>query len=541
MKTIINDDSMFEYFNKIADNSGFIWEKILGDKFCSKSYGIQFNLSAFNINEKYNNLRIIFDEKDTQEQLCLIDNTLKIFSKYFNIEGLDRMLASNYTGIETDIFFEYNPKDGTPRKTRDHYKHQFRNAYLGSVLLLDYGFLDLIENSIRDMSGTFSEYIINSCSINGDGSYKEIIYKTYFLAALFHDIGYPLEFFMRKSEQIHNYSPFLKIVTPNIKTSYIEIKALLADSILFRFIDNENLKQMYEKNDHGALSAMSFLLNFYYSGSIYSLNTTDRCIIELAAVAIYKHTSNFTNGRMVFSDDPVSFLLRLCDDLQEWQRFSLLINENHNYLKCEKCYKIIRNDKDGHGDNKLYECSCGKQFEKITQIQNRKVNYINICDEIEISLDNDKKNININIKYDYYKQLELMLNDYTAVSYREKDLEKIKIMLMFQKYIPNINIEYFLSNNPIEILTKIIEDFKNAGLKVDDIIDTFDNKKLKNEANIFYKKYKTLKGEADNRFGNKIELNETKYCNSAYGFILENIGVIYEILSKFQFLLKQLN
>lgn len=527
MDTLINDDLMFQFYDQMVVDSDNRWSKLLSKNIHS-SYYINFNLSAFNINEKYKSLRVIFDEKDTQQQLFLIDNTLKIFAKYFNIEGLDRMLATNYSGFETEIFLEYNSKDGTPKRTRDHYKHQFRNAYLGSILLLDYGFLDLISLSVNEKVGTFSEYILSSASIKKE-NIKEVIFKSYFLAALFHDIGYPLEYFMRKAEQVYNYSPFFKIVNPNIKTNFIEIRALLADSVLFRFVENDDLRQKYDKNDHGALSAISFLLNFYYSGSIFSLESKERSIIELAAVAIYKHTMKYKDERMVFSDDPISFLLRLCDDLQEWQRFSLIINDSHNYLRCEECYKIIKCEYDELDNNKVYKCDCGKQFNKITQIQNKKVNYINICDELLISSKKSNKNIDITIKYDYYKQLELLLNDYSAVSYRDKDIQKIKDMLTFQKYIPNININYFLSNNPIELIKKLVDDLKSKGKNVDDIIDETSNPKLKAELKKFYSELKKLLKDPVCKFGSKIELNETKFYRVACDYVLENMGAIYEI------------
>jgi hypothetical protein len=55
----------------------------------------------------------------------------------------------------------------------------------------------------------------------------------------------------------------------------------------------------------------------------------------MSAVAIYKHTDKFTDAnRMVFGLDPISYLLRICDDMQEWQRFMVLIEDTHNYLMC---------------------------------------------------------------------------------------------------------------------------------------------------------------------------------------------------------------
>ena len=171
---------------------------------------------------------------------------------------------------------------------------------------------------------------------------KEIVYKTYFVAALFHDIGYPLSYYFRVSDEIQQFTPFFRIISSGIKTEFSEIKALLNNSLLFRTINTTEIKKKYENNDHGCLSAISFLLNFYFSGSIYSIGRgrKNRCIVEMAAVAIFKHTDKCVDGKgMLFSQDAISYLLRICDDMQEWQRFMVLIEDTHNYLMCPDCGK----------------------------------------------------------------------------------------------------------------------------------------------------------------------------------------------------------
>ena len=59
-------------------------------------------------------------------------------------------------------------------------------------------------------------------------------------------------------------------------------------------------------------------MHFYYGGRIYSMSGEKRCLIEMSALAIYHHTDRFSEAeRMVYLQDPISYMVRLCDDLQE--------------------------------------------------------------------------------------------------------------------------------------------------------------------------------------------------------------------------------
>ncbi len=303
---------------------------------------------------------------------------------------MEHLLVNNYAAIENGIFLEHSSQ-GNPKRIREHYKHQFRNAYLGLLLLNDFHLDDCIADCILDKKNEYAYFMLEAISAQDKAEesvsaeerrkhLKEIIYKSFLVGALFHDIGYPLEYYFRTADEIHQFAPFFKIVNPAVKTEFAEIKALLNDSWLFMTVAHSEIRKKYEKNDHGCLSAISFLMNFYFSGSIYSMDTRKQCIVEMAAVAIYKHTNRYhNNNRMLFAQDPLSFFLKMCDDLQEWQRFLVCIENTHNYLQCAACGKIVR-----PAENGIYACSCGRQFQKITQMENRKVNYIDICSGIRL-------------------------------------------------------------------------------------------------------------------------------------------------------------
>ncbi len=300
-------------------------------------------------------------------------------------------------------------------------------------------------------------------------------------------------------------------------------KALLNNSWLFQTVAHEEIRKKYERNDHGCLSAISFLMNFYFSGSIYSLDGRKQCIVEMAAVAIYKHTNDYNNNnRMLFNQDPLSYFLRMCDDLQEWQRFLVCIEEKHNYLQCVECGKIIRPT---GKDDSIYECKCGKQFQKITQMENKKMNYIDICSGMRLK--GDEQKLHIYLQYDCYRLLELLLSDYEAVIYRDKGLRDVENMLQFQNYLPDMELHYFLSNNPAEIIEEMQKQSKKTtndrlkwinsqknGVELKKFIDIYNNK-LENQ-----------------EFGGKIENNTAKYAGAAREFTEQYLGEIYS-LSRF--------
>lgn len=453
MERNLNDEKMYEFFQRDA--------KDILNEFCVQSERDRefflYRIAKDGISKIYKSLQVIYNKEEAVEEVCLIENIYEILVRYVGIKGMEHLLVNNYAAIENGIFLEHSA-DGSPKRIREHYKHQFRNAYLGLMLLKDFHFDDCIASCILDKKNEYAYSVLASVpESNRKHELKEVIYKSFFVSALFHDIGYPLAYYFRTAGEIHQFAPFFKIVNPAVKTVFAEIKALLNNSWLFETVSHDEIRDKYEKNDHGCLSAISFLMNFYFSGSIYSLDAKKKCIVEMAAVAIYKHTDRFhKNDRMLFSQDPLSYFLRMCDDLQEWQRFLVCMEEKHNYLQCMKCGKIIRPAEDGSME---YQCSCGKQFRKITQMENKKVNYIDICNGMRLKGDEHK--LDIYLDYDCYRLLELLLSDYEAVVYRDRGLKEIENMLQCQNYLPDMQLHYFLSNNPAEI----IEEMKRRSVK----------------------------------------------------------------------------
>lgn len=536
----INDKEMFEYFENLIYGNGSKINK------WKKSVRVEpYGLTDFDVHSIRGAKNLFYKQEDTKAQLCLLETMQKFLHEYIDIEGLEELLINNYGAIENSIFLEHD-RWGNPTHIREHAKHQIKNAYLGSALLLDYGFVEDMAHNIYDGTSTVAGYLVNQAEQVLEDEFiekndkkmlqdekakpkwrndvleklQEWCYEVFMISSLLHDIGYPLEFYLRSAQELADYPPYLKILSPIMKADYSEIKAHLLTSQLFKLVDNREIKEKYEKNNHGVLSAISLLMHFYYGGRIFSLNREQRCIIEMSAIAIYRHTDRYENGfRMVYRKDPISYMVRLCDDLQEWDRFKLIISDKHNYLRCNECWKLLL---ESQGE---YSCStCNSQYQKVTQITNRKVNYISLCDELDLQKQNDK--ILITVDFSIIKQLEILMDDYTAVLRRAKDMEAVQEFVKNQQLKPAIDVSFFLSNNPIMLIQHMIEESGLDDGKVLKLINKQTKTRKENLSN-FFEDYKRKR--KNNPFGERLEKNELKYADEVAAYVKQYYGEIYSL------------
>lgn len=442
---IIKDENMYEYFDTLI----FDKEKSkLKPEWQRQDHAQGYGFTERNVAALLGSKKLLYDREDAEKQVCLLETLEKFLHEFVGIGGLEELFINNYGEIENNIFLEHDSL-GQSRNIREHAKHQIKNAYLGSVLLLDCGYLkNMAENVCRKQSPVTqylyaeAEQFLNESKRRiatvekaVEEKLQELCYKIFMVSSLLHDIGYPLTFYLRAAKQMTDYPPYLKILTPTVKADFSELKSYLLESRLFRMIGSDAVRAKYEQEDHGVLSALSLLMHFYHNGKIYALTREERCIIEMSAIAIYCHTDRFTSGkRMVYLTDPISYMVRLCDDLQEWDRFKLSINEKHNFLQCGNCGRRVKED----GGN--YECECGQTYKKITMINNRKLNYICLCDEFEIK--SDKSKTQVIAKFHLMKQLEILLENYAAVLKIEKDLERVRDMISNQTVTPPLEIDF---------------------------------------------------------------------------------------------------
>lgn len=538
--TIINDREMYQYFDDMMYKGDILPEEWkVGDS--KETYG----LTDYDVHSFFGAKKLFYKEDDAKEQICLLEAMQKFLHDYVGIEGLEVLLVNNYGVIENSIFLEHD-EYGNSANVREHAKHQMKNAFLGSKLMLEYDYVSDMAKTVYSAASAVTQYlrgqaekVLRSQFREKNGreilmedmssiewreavhfKLREWSYEIFMVSSLLHDIGYPLEFYLRSAHKITEYPPYLKILSPTIKTDFAEVKAHLLDSQLFKLIDNQEIRIKYEKNDHGVLSAIGLLMHFYYGGRIFSLNQEQKCILEMSAIAIYRHTDKFNDGfRMVYKKDPISYMVRLCDELQEWDRFKLQINDKHNYLRCENCWKIL------HEEDRKYTCKgCGRAYQKVTQIENRKVNYICLCDELR--LEGSKDHIKITVSFSPMKQIEILMDDYIAIIKSSENLEKVKKFIQNQSFSAELEIDFYVSNNPIMLITHMIEERGYVDKDVEKWIQK-QNKKRRNNLEEFFKDY--LIKKVNNPFGNQVEKNKFKYEVKASQYVRKYYGEIYSL------------
>lgn len=532
---IINDQSMYQYFENLIygrETAGGLcaeWKKT--------ESRIPYGLNEAQVSALIGSKGLLYGQEDARKQICLLETMQRFLHDYIGIDGLEELLVNNYGTIENSIFFEHD-RYGQPANIREHSKHQLKNAYLGSLLLLECGYLQNMAEAILKGRSSVTRYLYYQAKafLEKEGileqgeafqeklcrKLEEWCYKIYMISALLHDIGYPLEYYLRSSRLLTDYPPYLKLLSPTVKLSFSEVKALLNTSQLFRLVDQEKIREKYDKDNHGVLSAVSLLMHFYYGGRIYSLTQEEQCLVEMSAIAIYRHTDKFQGGsRMVYLQDPVSYMVRLCDDLQEWDRFKLLINEKHNYLKCPKCGKLVQPVGEGK-----YACGCptGTRFQKITGIKNKKLNYVCLCDKVILKKETDR--VCLVFDFSLIKQVEILLEDYTAVLRRAEDLEKVKELLKNQYLQPQLEIEYFASNNPYYLIREMIRRSGLTEAKIQQKIDKIRYRIKNQNMQEFYGQYLRMK---EDRFGREQENNRLQYEEEVQEYVRTYYGEIHTL------------
>lgn len=497
---ILNDDEMMTFIDKLINTK----EVSLGN---DRVYHIPnnkfINKEKINYEQMTHNLMMIYGDKERCEKYIIIFDKMRQFvADILGVTGLERMFSQYYYNIEWNMYTEAKFDKNRWSMYRDHFVHQIRNAYLGYELIWGDKDIQLIELMIetfyKEQNTDFASYIntfINKDSTRNeddiDQQVRTIFFKTWFIAALFHDIGYPLAHFNRYEKQIERYMPYFRCFNGHTRTEFIDIKAILADSFLFQIVSPEELEDKYLEDDHGMLSAICLLLNYYYTGTIHSIPQIDRCSIELAAYSIFSHTNKYAisdsnnkkaykHYRPVFSENPLSYLLRICDDLQEWDRMYFLIGKNSNILICKRCLSAIIPD-----ENKiLYKCKCGNVLEKVTQFNYRKINLISTCNAAKLNFTSDHK-ISFVLEYDKMRLIEAVLIENAFAKRRYEELENLKKLLSCQSNFPYFEIKYFLSDNVELLKYEIVRDYmkkNNKKIFMEKEIGTYDIKQIEKES-----------------------------------------------------------
>lgn len=445
---------------------------------------------------------------DMKDYLGVLQLALEKFVfDFVGIDGMNKLFEPSYFCFEWMMHLEYSPEKHDYIRYRDHYVHQVKNMYEMLVLLDEFGYMDYCINAYQSGSNLIANQIRASIEeqMQAIGSqekelfqaltkakfgkkpkvkvqermreycYRYLIHAVSIVAALTHDIGYPITYMLRMSGQLHSFLPLSEAFL-HLNDAMPHLEEILQESLLYRTVEPARIaERIREKADHGAISAVILLSKYYETGEIYHLKPIERIVIELSAVVVYNHTVKYgyVSGkkeqpyRNLFEDNPISFLFRLCDDIQEWGRVYFDISQKSNFLVCSRCHMpIIRDDA---SKMKHYVCGCGISGIRRTKFSYRKMSNIAACEAVEIckAITSDKIRPRITMKMDYDLEtlLQLALYNPAHARYRAEGMYEVKRMIDGQKAIPDIYMKAFLTNNPIAIKVECFERFSDSLVK----------------------------------------------------------------------------
>ncbi len=489
--------SLLECYKDRKEGESFYSEEYL--KYKKHEDANQFSeLTRKNYGSVRANLDLVYARKEITDSVVKIYDLVmhKLICQYINIDGIERMFSEKYADFEWDMHLGIDYSKHSMKFYRDHFIHQVRDAYTMHMLLKN-GYEERVMSVLADAGRSkVSRYVckhlqqqeelLNSAVSRFEGKsiecirkhyLRNIVYMSSYMAAIFHDIGYPEVANMANRRRVTDYITNIYNLETNF-ANFDRIVTLLQNSLLFRVVSSGEIQNKIEGGnpDHGAVSAIIFLMHFYENGAIHRLEPYKLCAVELAGLAIYNHTAKYMHCdkklnkekaayyKISFVLNPISYLLRICDDLQEWDRIYFEISEESNLIVCEKCKTPViraRND-----DKVYYRCNCnsieksGKTgiFSPVFHYDAfpyRRIYNITVCEELEVTIERTK-NI-FHLKYNLENLLHMAYINSNYAKYRISELNQLKRLFDFQSGIPHGYVKYFVSANPILIKVKIIE------------------------------------------------------------------------------------
>ncbi len=441
------------------------------------------------IEDTYQTLKKVYGERE--EEFCeIIELTSeKFLDSYVDIDGIGQLFHSSYFYFEWMMHLEYNKSEHDYTYYRDHYVHQVKNMYEMFVFLNDLKYEKVCRQLYQRINNKVAELIRNSvknelnCNAkwqadeknSGDQAEEEIYRYLFFssaiVAALLHDIGYPIAYIGRTVRELGDFLPFSHLFVQEVET-ISTIQSVLQDSLLYKVAGEKEVAERVGKRDHGALSAVILLYKYYDNGKIAMLSPVKRAVIEISALMIYNHTLKYRNQgkkkseyyKNIFRENPMSFLFRLCDDLQEWNRIYFDISQSSNFFICGNCYMPMtksRTEQKVRGRERKYSCWCGREKGRnTTTFAYRRLFNIDACRYLEVNRDDGNiAEQEIKIVYDKGRLLQIAAYNPSFAMKRGEGIWEIKKMLERQPEFPNTYVDFFISNNPILLKAEILLDW----------------------------------------------------------------------------------
>ncbi|MCU0287960.1 MAG: hypothetical protein MUF15_16405, partial [Acidobacteria bacterium] len=176
-----------------------------------KPYSVNPDISGFEQRKKRIKVLSSVYGNEYAQRLLYFHLALDCFLRLkMPINRLYLLLNETYFYFERYLYAKVNWDEGKPGYYRDHSLHAANEAYLGHKLLknLEPKFIDFF-NQNNDITC----YINENCKIGRSSErLQQVIYRTWFIAALFHDLGYVLGFKKEVREKMlrfHRYSDLI--------------------------------------------------------------------------------------------------------------------------------------------------------------------------------------------------------------------------------------------------------------------------------------------------------------------------------------------
>ncbi|MCM1261874.1 MAG: hypothetical protein NC313_04060 [Butyrivibrio sp.] len=453
------------------------------------------------------------NDKSFEEINLLEQATDKFLVQYVDIDGMQELFRPAFFNFEWMMHLEYVQDKHDYSYYRDHYMHQMRNMYEMFKLLDDKGMwrdcMEIYKQRKNAVANRMTESVAEqqkvlpyrcrkvlkeSFSDIEEWCYHYIIFSTAIVSSLVHDIGYTVAYMKRKLKTMQDFLPQSSMFM-GMLDGIPKIKSLLSRSLLFETVDNSEIIRRLNVEDHGTYSAIILLCYYYDNGKIFSMEPAKRMIIELSALVIYNHTlkhhfqdeKNYDRYQSVFTDNPISYLFRLCDDAQEWGRVYFEITGKGNFFICDKCKMPMfrrkniehhhKNDESGEYGYE-YECyNCKTKAINTVMFPYRRM--MNVFPFKALVLEEygmDEKNVRpreeqrwvLELKCDKGELLQLARYNPNFAIQRAKGVRELRGLVSGQTKFPYIFVKAFVTNNPIAIKAEILRDFiqKNRMLQV---------------------------------------------------------------------------
>ncbi len=251
------------------------------------------NPDAYDLEERKKRIKVlssIYGNEYAQRLLYFHLSLDRFLRLKMPINRLSMLLNETFFYFERYLYTKVKWQQGELDYYRDHSLHAANESYLGYEIL---GKLNHLEQKFIEFFSQNNEatrYINDNCRIGrSEDKLKQIIYRTWFIASLFHDLGHVLSFKKEIQEYMLRFHRYSDLITGEGRSSFGAIRLLLGNSLLFNTVKQEELEGRYNNNKHDTLSAFLLLSTFYTPPAFEGIDILDRVAVELAAQAVYYH------------------------------------------------------------------------------------------------------------------------------------------------------------------------------------------------------------------------------------------------------------